>query len=58
MSLLGQQEEVIELAQLYINYLLPGIFLYMQFECSRRYLFCQGEYKSIMYVMLFTSIIH
>jgi len=58
LRLLGQPEETIGMAQTYILYLLPGTFLYMHFECSRRFLFCQGEYTAVMWVMVATCFLH
>lgn len=58
LTMLGQSEEVSSTAQLYIYYLIPGLFMYMQFECSRRYLFCQGVFNNILYTMVSACFIH
>ena len=58
LGLFGQPTDVRELTQIYIYYWMPGIFMYIQFEIMRRFLFCQGVYNPILYTMLFTWIIH
>jgi multidrug resistance protein, MATE family len=55
---LGQSEEVSSTAQVYIYFLIPGLFMYMQFEWSRRYLFCQGVFNNILYTMIWACFIH
>jgi multidrug resistance protein, MATE family len=56
--LIGQPQDVCELTQKFIYYLLPGVFMYIQFEITRRFLFCQGVYNSILYIMLATCLLH
>jgi len=54
----GQSAEVAEIASTYCLYLMPGIFMYMQFEWKRRHLFWQGIYRPVLNTMFITTSLH
>ena len=53
-----QPELSSEYAAEYARWLLPGIFLGMQFEWTRRFLLAQGVYMPILYTLMTTLVFH
>ena len=54
----GQPPESSEIAWKYIIAILPGMYLNLQFEWTRRYLLALGIYLPILYIFIFTFFLH
>ena len=54
----GQDEEVSEVAQFYINMMLPGMFAFAQYETVRRYLQAMGIFTFCMYIQGISLVAH
>ena len=55
---IGQQPESAAIAHSYIMSVLPGLYMWTQFEWLRRFLLVQGIYNPIMYILSVTISIH
>ena len=55
---LGQEQATASVAATYMIWILPGLFINMQFECLRRFLLVQGIYKPIMFILSATWVVH
>ena len=56
--LLGQNESACEVAQIYINGMIPAVIAVTQFETTRRYLQGMGIFYITMYIQTFTMLLH
>lgn len=56
--LLGQPPEAVEVAQTYINWTLPALYLNMLFQAYWRFLGAQGIYNPVLLILFITTVIH
>ena len=56
--LLGQPADVAVVTQRFVFYQLPGLFLIAQFDTLRRYLQAQGSFKTSVYGLFITNVLH
>jgi Na+-driven multidrug efflux pump len=52
------EDETARQASTYVNYMLPSVFLYVQFDCIKQFLFGFGKATIPMLVQILTSVLH
>lgn len=57
-TFLDQPTEAVLVGKQYILWILPSLYLYMQFEATRRFLLAQGLYDASLWTLCFTTVTH